>query len=108
MYCRKCGKQIPDDSRVCEYCGEEVVVVESSVSSRPQKNTIAIVGLIFACISPIAGWILGGIGLKRSNQGYGGKWIAMLALIVATINFALNVYFIYTGQFDELLKQFGY
>ena len=26
MFCRKCGKQIPDDSNVCQYCGVRAVV----------------------------------------------------------------------------------
>lgn len=27
MYCIKCGKQIPDDSRFCNFCGQKVVTV---------------------------------------------------------------------------------
>ena len=27
MYCIKCGKQIPDDSRFCSFCGQKVVTV---------------------------------------------------------------------------------
>lgn len=30
MYCRICGKEIPDDSRFCPYCGREVVVSASA------------------------------------------------------------------------------
>lgn len=25
MYCRKCGKQIPDDSNYCQHCGEKII-----------------------------------------------------------------------------------
>ena len=30
LYCRICGKQIPTDSKVCPYCGKEVVLVASA------------------------------------------------------------------------------
>ena len=31
MYCKYCGKQIADDSRFCQHCGEKIeVVLESS------------------------------------------------------------------------------
>ena len=104
MYCRKCGKYIPDDSNVCPYCGEDVIA-----GSRPnedkQTNGMAIAGLITAFISPLLGWIFGGIGLKRANNGYGGKWIAILALVIATANFAYSMYMFATGKFDDLLNQ---
>ncbi len=41
MYCRKCGKSIPDDSKFCPYCGETVTVNAEStgqeLSTDPQK-----------------------------------------------------------------------
>ena len=104
MYCRKCGKYIPDDSNVCQYCGEEVIA-GSKPNEYKQPNGMAIAGLITAFISPLLGWIFGGIGLKRANAGYGGKWIAILALIIATANFAYSMYMVTTGKFDDLLNQ---
>ena len=104
MYCRKCGKYIPDDSNVCQYCGEEVIV-----GFRPQDNQrtngIAIAGLITAFLSPLLGWIFGGIGLKRANAGYGGKWISILALIIATANFAFSMYMVTTGRLDDYFNR---
>ena len=34
MYCRKCGKSIPDDSNFCNYCGCEVETEEQSKKNR--------------------------------------------------------------------------
>ena len=104
MYCRRCGKEIPDDSLVCPYCGTRVVLDTNDAPL--QNNTMAIVGLITAFISPILGWIFGGIGLKRSDNGYNGRRIALLAIIIATINFGINIYMIATGQLDDIIKQF--
>lgn len=44
MYCIKCGKQIPDDSRFCSFCGQKVVtIVEETpapVTPPPQSQPI--------------------------------------------------------------------
>ena len=37
MYCKKCGKQISDDSKFCRYCGSEQ---DSSVEQIAQTNII--------------------------------------------------------------------
>ena len=104
MYCRKCGKYIPDDSNVCPYCGVDVIT-NNDYREEKKTNGMAIAGLITAFVSPLLGWIFGGIGLKRSNNGYGGRGIAILALIVATANFAYSMYMVTTGKFDELMNQ---
>lgn len=104
MFCRKCGHEIPNDSNVCQYCGEEVVYGSRPSDYKP-TNGMAIAGLITAFISPLLGWIFGGIGLKRANNGYGGKWMAILAIIIATANFAYSMYMVSTGKLDELLNQ---
>ena len=33
MYCIKCGKQIPDDSRFCSFCGQKVVTIVEETSA---------------------------------------------------------------------------
>lgn len=35
MYCEKCGKEIPDDSKFCEFCGTPVKVVEKAKGTEP-------------------------------------------------------------------------
>ena len=41
MYCIKCGKQIPDDSRFCSFCGQKVVSVieETPVTVTPPSQS---------------------------------------------------------------------
>ena len=44
MYCIKCGKQIPDDSRFCSFCGQKVVTIveeiPAPVTPPPQSQPI--------------------------------------------------------------------
>ena len=103
MYCRNCGKEIPDDSHVCLYCGTEVIFNEQE---EKRFNGIALASLITSFFVPILGWVFGIMGIKKANNGYGGKAMAILGILIATANFALNVYLMYTGAYDELLGQF--
>lgn len=65
MYCSKCGKKIDDDSKFCEYCGEE-----TQTNDFPKQD-------------------------KESNKDELDKpkkscWIQFLGIIVAIIAFALG------------------
>ena len=108
MYCRKCGKEIPNDSFHCPYCGEEVLTSFNQHQNSQYNNRYngyAVAGFITAFISPILGWIFGSIGLKRAKNGYRGRYLAIAAIIIATFTFAYNVYYIASGQLDELLDE---
>ncbi len=37
MYCRKCGKEIPDESIVCNYCGESLGQITRTVPQPAQQ-----------------------------------------------------------------------
>lgn len=39
MYCRKCGKQIFEDSNFCQFCGEAVFPVEGTVIEKTIELT---------------------------------------------------------------------
>ena len=40
MYCNKCGKQIPDDSVFCNYCGVKVEIQSEDVTPKTQDDAI--------------------------------------------------------------------
>ena len=45
MFCRNCGKSIPDDSRICPYCGEQI---QQKYYDSPQKPGVQrrVVGIV--------------------------------------------------------------
>ena len=43
MYCRKCGKYIPDDANVCPYCGVDVIT-NNDFREEKKTNGMAIAG----------------------------------------------------------------
>jgi hypothetical protein len=93
MFCTKCGKQIEDDSRFCEYCGASFAAnnsqpvqqpVQQYQNVQPQQGygqektqpenssaakTYAIIGLIFSAIGLIVLPVLGVVGIICGSIG---------------------------------------
>ena len=47
MYCKKCGKQISDDSKYCKYCGilvDETVPANTDIATTTQELKSEVVG----------------------------------------------------------------
>lgn len=112
MFCRNCGKNIVDGGNVCPNCGTYVqrgtpaptAAPKAAPTAAPKKekqsNGMAVAGFVLSFFSPLLGWIFGGIGLKRAEERDGaGKGLSTAALIIATANFALNLYTFYSMLF---------
>ena len=116
MYCTKCGKEIKDGSKFCEFCGADVsgeksnptitnptveltnssVATEAPVqtaSSNKKSNGFAVAGLVCSFIMPLLGWIFGGIGLSRANKRNGKfKGFSIAAIVISTVMFFVGVF----------------
>lgn len=71
MFCKQCGKQIPDDAVLCVYCNaavNQVVAVDPLAKSR-----IAYI---------LLGIFLGCFGVHNFYAGYTGKAVAQLLIAV--------------------------
>ncbi len=111
-YCSKCGAEIPEGSRFCPKCGQPVEYPEREYgvqepvrsTSRPTPSTgtaesasgaiaIGAIGLVFACLIPLVGCILGiaaiAMGSSASNRGVpsAGTAVALgaVALVIAML-----------------------
>lgn len=92
-YCQKCGTEIQDGTKYCPVCG---ALVGEEQNKKSGTNGVAIAGLICAFFIPILGWILGGIGYSKAQKENGnGKGIALAAIIVASINFVLGIFYFF-------------
>lgn len=56
MFCKKCGKEIPDDSNLCSYCGEKIA--EDLKDEKKQKMIPKKKGCMFGCLGVIVIFIL--------------------------------------------------
>lgn len=72
MYCRQCGRQIPDEAVICVFCG--VATNRAAVTIDPEaKSKIAYV---------LLGIFLGLFGIHNFYAGYTGKAVAQLLIAV--------------------------
>lgn len=91
MFCKTCGEEINENAVVCPKCGCLVgEFLKSEDTKEENKNGMAIAGFVCSFLSPILGWVFGGIGLARSKKKKGkGKGFSIAALAIASANFLL-------------------
>lgn len=74
MYCKKCGNELPDNSKICLKCGETTVSTDNSkppqhMENRFVKKTIKAF-VISAVILLIAGFVFLGFGFDKKLNYY--------------------------------------
>ncbi len=90
-----------DDANYCSKCGEQLDIKKESLyyfyeqnkdKKVSQTNGMAIAGFVLSFFVPLLGWIFGGIGLARSKDTGTGAYMSVAALIIATIMFIFNLW----------------
>ena len=82
MFCLKCGKEIDNNAMRCPYCdcptenaagGIETDMIDPSIKSANSLGITSIIlgalGMLWAWLLAILGWILGGVGLALALVG---------------------------------------
>ena len=94
MFCKKCGKEIMENTDFCPYCGTKTTQNTTETQAQqyqPKSNGIAIAGFICSFFIPLLGWIFGGVGLHRSKERNGvGKGFSISAIVIATVIFFIS------------------
>ena len=62
MYCQKCGKEIPNDSNLCPYCGASL---KNQTENKPPKKKK---GCLFGCLGFIIMMLVALIIVKISMK----------------------------------------
>ena len=106
MYCKYCGQQINDDAYVCVHCGR--VVAEQPRENKPNDvNIYAVLSLVFAFLMPVAGIVLGVIGMSDAKKTGGngrGLAVAGLTLSIVFIVLAILALVVYLSMFNAILE----
>ncbi|MCF0147874.1 MAG: zinc ribbon domain-containing protein [Clostridium sp.] len=61
MFCKKCGKAIPDESKVCPDCGELIkdnLNIKFKIESLGKVKTISLIGIILGILFILVGLFL--------------------------------------------------
>lgn len=64
MHCKKCGKEIPDDAKSCELCGE---IVRNSIENQEEPK------IVINNVNTVSGGI---------DYPYKGKWAAFILCLL--------------------------
>ncbi len=59
MYCYKCGKEIPDNSVYCQYCGAIIKANENNKSAKLKLIAGVVAGFIIAIFGVFKGYEYG-------------------------------------------------
>lgn len=52
MFCKSCGKEIPDETKFCKYCGNQIQYVVLKENAKPKKKHLflKILGIVFLAV----------------------------------------------------------
>ena len=137
MYCRRCGKQLSEDSRFCPNCGERVEIIEESKPVEPEIvqtdeekeprgpwKAFAIAGFaigifsIIGCMIPYVnlyvisvgefGIVLSALGLKSKVNHDKAKTGLVLSIVGLAVAIVMYIVFIILSAFLEIAIIEGY
>lgn len=103
MFCNNCGKQVDDNTVFCPNCGTNLSETAASAAQTAQpmsnspvsepetakpaeRNTIAIVGFVFAFLFPLVGLICSIIGCVRAvKNGAEHKGLSIAGIVISAV-----------------------
>lgn len=99
MFCENCGKEIPDDSRICGFCGEQIHQSGNQYENASQLSCVGEQGYDVAqnfnqllhqsskskVTAGLLGLFLGGWGVHNFYLGYTKKAIIQLSACIVGI-----------------------
>lgn len=119
--CVSCGRDIPMDANVCQYCGHDYRV-QAAPAGPKEKSVLSLVGGILILIAGIVGLALGGIFIIAAgavSEGTGelsdwgvdvsgmGDWLSGILLVCGAIVIVLALIVVLGGVFGIMRKHWG-
>ncbi len=93
MFCKTCGKEIPDEAVICPQCGcmtkDETDLPETQQPKKESKTSmvLGIVGIIVSWLFALAGHIVSIIGIVTGIKAYKetGKMTGLILSIIGEV-----------------------
>ncbi len=130
MFCSQCGNKVDEEALFCAHCGARVVrnnvapaaqpiaqnnnvqccncgdrrcgaYGNNASPSKPNDNTVGIVGFILSFLVPLAGLICSIIGYNNAKKGAPNRGLSVAGIIISAISVGIVVlvYFIWFCAF---------
>ncbi len=100
MYCRKCGAEIPDNSKYCVKCGETVEIPAGSKGGVPEETTGTVEGEMHT-VPEMTYTETNGKNYRKIGMITAGVIVVIAALIVCLIAFGGRSYREVVNEFFE-------
>ena len=100
MYCKYCGVELEDNSRVCPFCGGNLTGNSgngygrpvNSAPTSPATNYMAIIGFVLAFLVPVAGLVCSIIGYSKfKKEDTNNGTLALAGIIISAFAIVLDV-----------------
>lgn len=120
--CVSCGREIPMDANVCQYCGHDYRV-QAGPAVPKEKSALSLIAGILILISGIVGLAMGGILLVAAgavsegtddlsewglgNVGDMGDWLTDALLVCGAIVIIVSLIVVLGGVFGIMRKHWG-
>lgn len=95
MFCKNCGKEINSNAVVCIHCG---VSTSTDLTKKPWSDGVVFIGLALAFFFPLAGGIMGIIGMLSDVNRSKGGWILLASCASFVISFFLIIALMAAGS----------
>jgi len=106
--CVSCGRQIPWDANVCQYCGHDYRAQAQAPAKK--KGILPVVGGVLIIIAGLAEIVTGGIVISSGELIAGidlGTGVGDIVKICGVIFLILGIIAILGGVFGVMRKHFG-
>ena len=86
MFCRNCGKLLPDDAKVCPYCNHETRKTTTRQHGEDKHGLGIFMGLFLGLIGLIIGLLMYSTGTDERETFFGG-WVAgfVISIVIAGV-----------------------
>lgn len=120
--CVSCGREIPMDANVCQYCGHDYRA-QAGPAVPKEKSMLSLVGGILILVSGIVGLAMGGVFIiaadavsegtdELADWGLGdvgdvGDWLTDVLLVCGGIMIVIALIVVLGGVFGIMRKHWG-
>lgn len=94
MFCKYCGRDIPDTAACCPECGKRLKTEETQATGRGDMGAPFILLLVLLC------WNTASVWAQMLLPGYGVGWYAVLSMLALIAGIAITVRGVTGGRID--------